>query len=142
MTETPQHLMTPNDMLAAMPAGAVAIEHRTGETWNDGGHWHTLVARLPDNTHILIAMDSDYNGDLVTSQYDYVPSLKEQLAVANCTATDQQAEIERLRAALECAKDYVTDASTGIVLYRGKSDISQMAADDLVFITAALEATP
>jgi len=140
MTETTQDLMTPKDMLAAMPAGAVAIEHRTGETWNDGGHWHTLVVRLLDNTHIIITMDSDYNGDMVTSQYNHVPSLEEQLADANRIATDQAAEIARLREALEDAEyDLAQWVECAPELIKAGFNMDG-SADVLAKVSAALEA--
>ena len=106
----------PKNMIAAMPDGAIAIEHKTGSTWNDGGSWHSLVARLLDGTHIIIEMQSYYwGGFLKISPHKYLS--------AN-VATEQAAEIERLREALSDMRQAVcgdTGFANAVRLDTGKA---------------------
>jgi hypothetical protein len=55
-------------------------------------------------------------------------------------APDTDPKVAALVEALLCVRDYVEDASRGQLLYRGKSDITEMAAEDLARINAALAA--
>lgn len=48
-------------------------------------------------------------------------------------------ENERLRKELLCVMGYVTDAASGWLCYRGKSNISEIAAGDLARISAVLK---
>ncbi len=45
--------------------GAVLVYHRSGPTWDDGGAWHRIVARMTDGTHVSIKMESDYAPDVL-----------------------------------------------------------------------------
>lgn len=49
-----------------------------------------------------------------------------------------EAKLAKAVEALEGVKDYVDDASRGRLLYRGKTEISEMAGEDLIFIQTTL----
>lgn len=49
----------PQNMLDLMPEGASLVYHKTGETWNDGGRWHTIVYRH-EGRLFRVRMESDY----------------------------------------------------------------------------------
>jgi uncharacterized membrane protein len=57
----------PQNMLDQMPDGASLVYHRTGETWNDGGRWHTIVYRV-NGQFFRVRMGSDYVPDRLTTE--------------------------------------------------------------------------
>jgi hypothetical protein len=61
----------PENMIAAIPEGAVFMHHKTGSTWNDGGSWHSVFFRKSDGSGGVINMESDYASDnLKVSDWD------------------------------------------------------------------------
>jgi len=49
-------------------------------------------------------------------------------------------ELVAMREEILCILDYVQDAANGALMYRGKSDVSEMAKGDLARINATLKA--
>lgn len=46
-------------------AGGVLVDERSGETWNDGGHWFSWVYYVPSTAeHWLVHRPTNYRSDV------------------------------------------------------------------------------
>ena len=49
-------------------AGAELVDHKGGQTWNDGGRWNIWIYELPDGTFWKVDQQSDYSPAVIVSQ--------------------------------------------------------------------------
>lgn len=55
----------PKQIMDAVPSDSVLVEAFHGETWNDGGSWHSAIFKLPDGNLLRVKMESDYHPNIL-----------------------------------------------------------------------------
>lgn len=82
------------------------------------------------------------NGSLADIPFEgHTEYIRADISAARIAALEAQiAAADRLEEFMLTARDYVDDASKGMLLYRGRSMLTDMATEDLALINAALTA--
>lgn len=114
----------------------------------ENGQFDLTAGPIPAIAEYLAQMMEDGNGEYFNfmemqinhkSAGPMVLSLQRKNGrTPNELRKEAEAKLAKAVEALEGVKDYVDDASRGRLLYRGKTEISEMAGEDLIFIQTTL----
>lgn len=129
--------------VAHLPRLAVEGDDRPGMGWNDH-----LVYEADPNMRVAFMANcgnlTNFRSAYIVAALNAMPTLLAPEALAALTRPIKgEGEVRALREALQTARDYVSDAANGVLVYRGAGRVDPvMAESDLIRIEAALKPTP